>query len=84
MEPACPDQPKPAPPDNLDRVGGFMSRNGKFWIEEGWTEDGIATELAQAGVPKEDIVLAFHKPDWRVRQQYPTHRRLTTVRPHNQ
>ena|SRR5688572_16344219 len=29
-------------------------RNGKFWIEEDWTEDGIATDLLEAGVPKED------------------------------
>jgi XisI protein. len=37
-------------------------RDGKFWIEEDWTEDGIATDLVRAGVPKEDIVLAFHEP----------------------
>jgi hypothetical protein len=40
-------------------------RNGKFWIEEDWTEDGIATELVHAGVPKEDIILAFHEPKMR-------------------
>ncbi|NIV00255.1 MAG: XisI protein [Phycisphaerae bacterium] len=40
-------------------------RNGKFWIEEDWTEDGIATDLLEAGVPKEDIVLAFHPPKMR-------------------
>jgi len=39
--------------------------NGKIWIEEDWTEDGIATDLLAAGVPKEDIVLAFHHPDMR-------------------
>jgi hypothetical protein len=38
---------------------------GKFWIEEDWTEDGIATDLLHAGVPKEDIVLAFHDPETR-------------------
>lgn len=37
-------------------------RNGKIWIEEDWTEQGIATDLLEAGVPKEDIVLAFHPP----------------------
>lgn len=36
-------------------------RDAKFWIEEDWTEDGIATDLVRAGVPKEDIVLAFHE-----------------------
>lgn len=40
-------------------------QGGKFWIEEDWTEDGIATELVSAGVPKEDIVLAFHEPKTR-------------------
>ncbi len=40
-------------------------RNGKFWIEEEWTEEGIATHLLEAGVPKEDIVLAFYHPDRR-------------------
>ncbi len=39
--------------------------NDKFWIEEDWTEDGIATSLVRAGVPKEDIVLAFHEPKMR-------------------
>lgn len=40
-------------------------RDGKFWIEEDWTEDGIAIDLVRAGVPKEDIVLAFHDPKMR-------------------
>src|SRR5207244_1099087 len=39
--------------------------DGKIWIEEDWTEDGIANELVKAGVPKEDIVLAFHHPEER-------------------
>lgn len=39
--------------------------DGKIWIEEDWTEDGIATELLKARVPEEDIVLAFHHPDLR-------------------
>ena len=40
-------------------------REGKLWIEIDWTEAGIATELLDAGVPKEDIVLAFHHPSMR-------------------
>jgi hypothetical protein len=39
--------------------------NGKFWVEEDWTEEGIATDLLRAGVPREDIVLAFHPPSMR-------------------
>lgn len=33
--------------------------NGKLWVQWDRTEDGIATELVAAGVPKEDIVLGF-------------------------
>ena len=40
-------------------------REGKFWIEEDWMQDGIATDLVRAGVPKEDIMLAFHEPKMR-------------------
>ena len=40
-------------------------KNEKIYIEEDWTEEGIATELLREGVPKEDIVLAFHDPQTR-------------------
>jgi len=40
-------------------------RHGKFWIEEDSLEEGIATDLLEAGVPKQDIVLAFQHPDMR-------------------
>jgi hypothetical protein len=40
-------------------------RDGKFWVEEDWTEDGVATDLLRAGVPNQDIVLAFHPPEKR-------------------
>ena len=40
-------------------------RDGKFWIEEDWTENGLATDLLRGGVPREDIVLAFHPPERR-------------------
>lgn len=33
--------------------------NDKIWIHYDGTEEGIATELVEAGVPKEDIVLGF-------------------------
>lgn len=44
--------------------------DGKIWIEEDWTEDGIATALIAAGVPKEDIVLAFHPPKERKHTEF--------------
>jgi hypothetical protein len=51
------------------RVHGTMVHvrlhNGKFWIEQDWTEEGIATDLLNAGVPREDIVLGFQPPQMR-------------------
>lgn len=40
-------------------------RNGKIWIEEDGLEEGIATDLLEAGIGKEEIVLAFHPPAMR-------------------
>ena len=34
--------------------------NGKIWIQQDNTEEGIADELEAAGIPKSHIVLAFH------------------------
>jgi len=55
--------------ENKRRIRGttfyVRIRNEKFWIEEDWTDSGIVPELLAAGVPKEDIVLAFHTPEMR-------------------
>ncbi|MFN5872477.1 MAG: XisI protein [Aphanizomenon sp.] len=40
-------------------------KNNKIYIEEEWTQEGITTELLREGVPKEDIVSAFHDPETR-------------------
>jgi hypothetical protein len=40
-------------------------RNDKIWIEEDWTEDGIATYFLEQGIPREDIVLGFQPPQMR-------------------
>jgi len=45
-------------------------KDGKFWLEIDWTEDGIATELLEAGVPNQDIVLAFHHPSVRQHTEF--------------
>jgi XisI protein len=37
-------------------------KNDKIWIQHDGTEGGIALELIDRGVPKQDIVLAFHSP----------------------
>lgn len=40
-------------------------RHGKLWIEEDWTEEGIATYFLEHGVPNDHIVLGFHAPTMR-------------------
>ena len=42
----------------------------KIWIQRDGTEDGIATDLEAAGVPKSDIVLAFHPQRLRKYTEY--------------
>jgi hypothetical protein len=39
--------------------------HGKIWIHRDYTEPGIANQLLEAGVPKGDIILAFHAPNVR-------------------
>jgi hypothetical protein len=40
-------------------------KDGKIWIQHDGTEVGIANGLVDLGVPKQDIVLAFHEPEVR-------------------
>lgn len=40
-------------------------RDEKAWIQHDGTEEGIANELVEAGIPHDRIVLAFHHPDTR-------------------
>jgi hypothetical protein len=42
---------------HIDLVGD------KVWIQRDGTEDGIAGELEAAGIPKSQIVLAFHRAE---------------------
>ena len=37
-------------------------RDGKIWIQRDLTEEGVASELVELGVPKTDIVLGFKSP----------------------
>jgi XisI protein len=37
-------------------------RDRKLWIQYDGTENGVANDLVAAGVPREDIVLAFRSP----------------------
>lgn len=45
-------------------------KSGKIWIERDGMEDGLAEELVQAGVRREDIVLAFYRPARRQITEY--------------
>jgi len=52
--------------DHWRRVHGSVLhvdiRDGKVWIQFDGTEDGIADDLLEAGIPADHIVLAFHHP----------------------
>jgi hypothetical protein len=52
--------------DGQRRIHGCLLhvdiKNGKIWIQHDGTEEGIANRLVAEGVPKGDIVLAFHSP----------------------
>lgn len=46
----------------LKTVLHLALRNGKIYIEEDGTEEGIATWLLEHGVPNTEIVLSFQPP----------------------
>ena len=52
--------------DGDERIRGCVMhldlKGGKIWIQHDGTEDGIANELIAKGVPKQNMVLAFHEP----------------------
>lgn len=55
--------------EKIRRVHGCLIHldiiDGKIWIQRDGTEEGIASELLKAGVPKERIVLGFRSPERR-------------------
>ena len=50
--------------DGHERIHGCLLhvdlKKDKIWIQQDGTEEGIAEEFVNLGVPKDDIVLAFH------------------------
>ncbi len=44
--------------------------DGKIWVQHDGTEDAIAEQLVAKGVPKQDIVLAYHAPYLRQYTEY--------------
>jgi len=47
-------------------------KDDKVWVERDGTGTGIAQELLEAGVPKEDIVLGFYRPERRALTEFAT------------
>ena len=60
--------------ENDRRVHGCLIHvdiiNGKFWIQRDGTEYGIANELVEAGIPKDQIVLAFRSEEMRKHTEF--------------
>lgn len=52
--------------DDARRIHGCIIHvdiiEGKVWIQRDGTERGIAYDLEQGGIAKDDIVLGFHEP----------------------
>ena len=44
--------------------------NGKIWVEEDKTMYGFVDELLEAGISRDDIVLAFQPPQMRQHTQF--------------
>jgi hypothetical protein len=55
--------------EGIKRVHGCIVHveiiNGKVWIQQDGTEDGIAGELLEKGIPDSDIVLGFRPAELR-------------------
>jgi hypothetical protein len=45
-------------------------RNEKIWVHFDGTADGVVEQLLETGIPKEDIVLAFHPPHVREKRDF--------------
>ncbi len=60
--------------DSGKRIHGSLVHidliNGKVWIQRDGTEQGVAKELVQAGIPKDHIVLGFRPAEIRQHTDY--------------
>lgn len=45
-------------------------KDSKIWIEWDGTDPSLTEELIEAGVPEEDIILAFYRPEYRALLEY--------------
>ncbi len=55
--------------EDVKRVHGCLVHidiiDGKIWVQRDGMEEGIVSELLNAGIPKEHIVLGFRSPEMR-------------------
>lgn len=55
--------------DHQKRLHGALIHvdiiDGKVWVQRDGTEEGIACKLAEAGIPRDDIVLGFRPAEFR-------------------
>lgn len=60
--------------DGYRRVDNLLAQvdviDGKLWVQEDRTENGIANDLIAAGVPKGRIVLGFKHPSRRKHTEF--------------
>ena len=60
--------------DNTGRVHAPIFharlREGKVWIEWDGVEPSLTEALVEAGIPKQDIVLGFYRPEFRSMTEY--------------
>jgi len=65
--------------EGIRRVHGCLIhvdiKDGKIWIQRDGTERGVARDLIDAGVPRDQIVLAFQAPEERAADLAPIGRR---------
>jgi hypothetical protein len=45
-------------------------RNGKIYVEEDWTEEGVVEDLLRSGIQRDEIVLAFQPPEVREHTEF--------------
>ena len=54
------------PPQHIHNVIFHLRiKDGLIWVEQDWTEYGVARELLDAGVPADTIELGFQPPEMR-------------------
>lgn len=56
----------------FDVIFHLQIRNQKIWIHKDGIETGIAQDLLDAGISKDEIVLAFYRPERRTLTEFAT------------